>query len=93
MRQLRGEDELEQALNMTGMLQEAVEYLTQLLEYTSSTKKIVDGLTTTIETFVADELSRLGSHATVPLIIIIILVMFVPVVAFVTLQATTSLFQ
>ena len=64
-----------------------------LLEYTTSTKNIVDGLSVDIEDFVATELARFEGHKTIPLTLLISLTLFIPVVAYITLQATTSMFK
>ena len=53
----------------------------------------MDGLTIDIEEFVAKELERFESHKTLPLALLISLALFIPVVAYVTLQATTSMFK
>lgn len=71
----------------------AVDYFSHLLKYATSTQKILDGLTKGIEEFVAKELARFESHKTIPLALLIILALFIPIVAYVTLQATTSMFK
>lgn len=70
-----------------------IDYFAEWLDYTTSTKDIVDQLTHQIEEFVVKELGRFEGHKTLPLALIISLFLFIPVVAYVTLQATTSMFQ
>ena len=70
-----------------------MDYFSQLVEYTTSTKEIVDGLTKDIEEFVAKELARFEGHKTIPLALLVSLTLFIPVVAYITLQATTSMFR
>ena len=41
----------------------------------------------------AKELARFEGHKTIPLALIISLTAFIPVVAYITLQATTSMFR
>ncbi|XP_059089436.1 uncharacterized protein LOC131885421 [Tigriopus californicus] len=84
---------LETYPNANDSLVASVGYFSQLLEYAASTQKILDGLTQGIEKFVAKELARFESHKTVPLALLIILALFIPIVAYVTLQATTSMFK
>jgi hypothetical protein len=48
---------------------------------------------TDIEAFVASELFKFEGHRRVPLSLIIALAIFIPIVAYVTLQATTSMFK
>lgn len=74
-------------------LRASVDYFSQLFENLSGTKGIVDKLASDIEVFVARELSRFEGHKTIPLSIIVSLILFVPIVAYVTLQATTSMFK
>ena len=71
----------------------AVDYFSQMLYYTRATKGIVDEVAIDIEKFVSSELARFENHRSIPLGLIISLSLFVPIVAYVTLQATTSMFQ
>ena len=64
-----------------------------MLDYTTSTKVIVDKVASSIESFVVTELKKFEGHRQVPLALMIALVIFIPIVAYVTLQATTSMFK
>ena len=70
-----------------------VEYFGQSMSYTRIVKGIVAEVSNNIETFVQKELERFQNHRSIPLALIIALSIFVPVVAYVTLQATTSMFK
>ena len=72
---------------------QTVDYFSQLLRYTRAVKSISDQVAIDIEEFVADELLRYEEYRTVPLILIISLSLFVPVVAYITLEATSSMFK
>jgi hypothetical protein len=65
----------------------------KVFDYTTSTKTIVDKVATDIEMFVAAKLLRFEGHRRIPLSLIIALAIFIPIVAYVTLQATTSMFR
>jgi len=84
---------LEQYTRFDDNVSATVDYFAQQQEYTASTKAIVDDLTDEIEAFVATELARFENHKTLPLILIFVLACFVPIVAYVTLQATVSMFK
>ena len=50
-------------------------------------------VSTEIEGFVVIELARFDAQKTLPMALIVALVVFIPLVAYVTLQATTSMFK
>ncbi len=81
------------ATTLADKVMATVLYFSQQQVYTITTRKLVDELTGSIEKFVRAELSRFEGHKTLPLVLVITLMMFVPVVAYVTLQATTSMFR
>ena len=64
-----------------------------MLLYTRTVKSIVTHVSTEIEGFVVVELARFDAQKTLPMALIISLVIFIPLVAYVTLQATTSMFK
>ena len=64
-----------------------------MLLYTKTVKSIVTHVSTEIENFVQLELERFDAQKTLPMSLIISLVIFIPLVAYVTLQATTSMFK
>ena len=64
-----------------------------MLLYTRTVKSIVTHVSTEIENFVVLELARFDAQKTLPMALIISLVIFIPLVAYVTLQATTSMFK
>ena len=66
-------------------------YYSNLFEYLSSTKAVVDMLTFKIEEFVAKELDEFEGKKSVPLFIFIALTLFIPVVIYITLHTTTSM--
>ena len=61
--------------------------------YTRTVKSIVTHVSTEIEGFVVIELARFDAQKTLPMALIVALVVFIPLVAYVTLQATTSMFK
>jgi hypothetical protein len=65
----------------------------KVVDYTESTRDIVEKVAQNIEAFVAAELQRFEAHRRIPLSLIIALSIFIPMVAYVTLQATTSMFR
>ena len=71
----------------------AVDYFGQMLMYTRTVKLIVDNVSKDIEKFVQIELERFQGHRSITLSLIIGLSIFIPIVAYVTLQATTSMFK
>ena len=64
-----------------------------MLLYTRTVKSIVTHVSTEIEGFVVVELARFDAQKTLPMALIVSLVVFIPLVAYVTLQATTSMFK
>ena len=64
-----------------------------MLLYTRTVKSIVTHVSTEIENFVVLELARFDAQKTLPMALIVSLVIFIPLVAYVTLQATTSMFK
>jgi hypothetical protein len=71
----------------------AVDYFGQMLLYTRTVKSIVTHVSSEIEHFVVLELARFDAQKALPMALIISLVIFIPLVAYVTLQATTSMFK
>ena len=71
----------------------AVDYFSQMLLYTQTVKAIVTTVSDDIEDFVQLELERFNQMKQIPLILMIALAIFIPVVAYVTLQATSSMFK
>ena len=71
----------------------AVDYFGQMLMYTRTVKSIVNDASKDIERFVQLELERFQGHRTIPLSLMVGLSIFIPIVAYVTLQATTSMFK
>ena len=71
----------------------AVDYFGQMLLYTKTVKDIVIMVSKDIEDFVELEQMRFKGMKQIPLILMITLVIFIPFVAYVTLQATSSMFQ
>ena len=70
-----------------------IDYFSIYFEYATSTRNIVQKLTLDIEEFVLKELDDLEGHKTIPLSLLISLTLFIPIVAYITLQATTSMFK
>jgi hypothetical protein len=64
-----------------------------VLDYTTSTRGIVDKVAKDIEGFVTLELLKFEGHRRIPLALMVTLAAFIPIVAYVTLQATTSMFK
>ena len=64
-----------------------------MLDYTTSTRLLVSRVAGDIESFVAAELLKFEANRRVPFSLIIALTIFIPMVAYVTLQATTSMFK
>ena len=71
----------------------AVDYFGQMLMYTRTVKAIVTMVSKDIEKFVQLELERFQAMRQLPLILVVGLSIFIPIVAYVTLQATTSMFK
>jgi hypothetical protein len=71
----------------------AVDYFGQMLMYTRTVKNIVSSVSKDIEAFVQLELERFQAMRQLPLALSIGLSIFIPIVAYVTLQATTSMFK
>ena len=71
----------------------AVDYFGQMLMYTRTVKNIVTGVAEDIEDFVQLELERYQAMRQFPFMLIVALSVFIPIVAYVTLQATTSMFK
>lgn len=71
----------------------AVDYFGQMLLYTKTVKDIVVMVSKDIEDFVELEQMRFKGMKQIPLILMIALAIFIPVVAYVTLQATSSMFK
>ena len=71
----------------------AVDYFGQMLLYTRTVKGIVSTVSKDIETFVQLEQIRFAGMKQIPLILMIGLAIFIPIVAYVTLQATSSMFK
>lgn len=71
----------------------AVDYFGQMLMYTRTVKAIVTLVSKDIEKFVQLELERFQAMRQLPLILVVGLSIFIPIVAYVTLQATTSMFK
>jgi hypothetical protein len=83
-------------LDSTGMASKGaatVDYFSQMLEYTTLVKSIVDEVAKDIEIFVQTELERFNGHRSIPLVIIIVLAVMVPIIIYVTYMATTSMFK
>ena len=72
---------------------QSVDYFGQMLMYTRTVKGIVDDVSKDIEVFVQQELERFQGHRAIPFSLMIGLSIFIPIVAYVTLQATTSMFK
>ncbi len=70
-----------------------VDYFSQVLEYTTLVKSIVDGVAEDIESFVAKELKRFRGHRTLPLALMILLAFMIPIIVYVTYLSTTSMFK
>ena len=70
-----------------------MDYFGQMLLYTKTVKDIVSLVSRDIEKFVQMELVRFKQMRQIPLFLMISLCIFIPVVAYVTLQATTSMFK
>ena len=64
-----------------------------MLLYTKTVKGIVTKVSKDIEGFVILEQQRFDAMKQIPLILMIGLAIFIPVVAYVTLQATSSMFK
>ena len=71
----------------------AVDYFGQMLLYTKTVKDIVVIVSKDIEDFVELEQNRFKAMKQIPMILMIALAIFIPVVAYVTLQATSSMFK
>ena len=71
----------------------AVDYFGQMLKYTKTVKDIVVMVSKDIEDFVQLEQIRFKGMRQIPMILMIALVIFIPLVAYVTLQATSSMFK
>ena len=71
----------------------AVDYFGQMLLYTKTVKDIVVIVSKDIEDFVELEQNRFKAMKQIPMILMIALAIFIPVVAYVTLQATSSMFR
>ena len=71
----------------------AVDYFGQMLKYTKTVKDIVVMVSKDIEDFVQLEQIRFKGMKQIPMILMIALAIFIPVVAYVTLQATSSMFK
>ena len=71
----------------------SVDYFGQMLLYTKTVKGIVSTVSKDIEAFVVLEQIRFQGLKQIPLILMIGLAIFIPVVAYVTLQATSSMFK
>ena len=71
----------------------AVDYFGQMLMYTKTVKNIVTGVAEDIEHFVQIELERYQAMRQFPFMLILSLSVFIPIVAYVTLQATSSMFK
>ena len=72
---------------------QTIDYFGQMLMYTKTVKNIVNVVSKDIEDFVQIELERFDQMKQVPLALIIGLAVFIPTVAYVTLQATSSMFK
>ena len=64
-----------------------------MLMYTRTVKSIVNVVSRDIEGFVQIELERFERMKQVPLALMVGLAIFIPTVAYVTLQATSSMFK
>jgi len=71
----------------------AVDYFGQMLLYTKTVKDIVVMVSKDIEDFVELEQKRFKNMKQIPMILMIALAIFIPIVAYVTLQATSSMFR
>ena len=71
----------------------AVDYFGQMLLYTKTVKGIVTMVSKDIEDFVLLEQQRFNAMKQIPMILMIGLAIFIPIVAYVTLQATSSMFK
>ena len=71
----------------------AVDYFGHMLLYTKTVKDIVVMVSKDIEDFVQLEQIRFKGMRQIPMILMIALVIFIPLVAYVTLQATSSMFK
>ena len=71
----------------------AVDYFGQMLLYTKTVKAIVTKVSKDIEGFVLLEQERFNAMKQIPMILMISLAIFIPIVAYVTLQATSSMFK
>ena len=72
---------------------QTIDYFGQMMLYTRTVKSIVSHVSDNIEDFVILELSRFERMKQVPLALIFGLAIFIPTVAYVTLQATSSMFK
>ena len=72
---------------------QAIDYFGQMMLYTRTVKNIVSTVSKDIEAFVQMEIERFENMKQVPAALIIALGIFIPVVAYVTLQATSSMFK
>ena len=71
----------------------AVDYFGQMLLYTRTVKGIVTTVSRDIESFVLLEQERFQAMKQIPMILMVSLAIFIPIVAYVTLQATSSMFK
>ena len=72
---------------------QTIDYFGQMLMYTRTVKAIVTVVSKDIEDFVQLELERFEKMKQIPMALMVGLAIFIPTVAYVTLQATSSMFK
>nr|XP_040564426.1 LOW QUALITY PROTEIN: atrial natriuretic peptide receptor 2-like [Lepeophtheirus salmonis] len=84
---------LEKNASEIGDISYIVNYFSHQIKYQRNTRLIIEKLAKSIGKFVEKEFQKYNSRKIIPLVLIILLSIFIPIVVYITLQASASMFR